>query len=381
MPSAALSVVMANRNHARYLPRALEAVLSQSLAPREVIVLDDASTDDSLKILERFASRFPTLRIVRNESQQGVTATYNRGFALACGRYLQPIAADDYLLRGFIEKAMQQFGRHPDAGVCTAFGSTTEGEDGPLIVNDPGWCRHPTFFSPESFCRRLRHSLPVSALILRRDAALTAGSFRPELAWYSDWFMDLVVAFRHGLIHLPETLGIHVVHADSYSSNARSGPENIRALGALLDCLISPEFADVALFFRRNGVACHLGIDLFRAAASRPDRLDPRILGLLTGFAPAAYERLAQDGDPAVGELARVFLQSPWRDLIARRADLEAENGRLIEEIQLTRLRTAPPGAIGKLRWAAGLMRRRIRRAVGLHPAGRFRVITQDATS
>ena len=122
------------------------------------------------------------------------------------------------------------------------------------------------------------------------------------------------------------------------------------------------------------------GPTCFRAAARRPDRHDPRILGLLAGFAPEEYERLALDDDAAVRELAGVFLQAPWCDVIARRADLEAETARLVEEIQLTRLRAAPPGAMGKLRWAAGLMRRRIRKAVGLHPAGRFRVTTQDAT-
>ena len=130
-----------------------------------------------------------------------------------------------------------QFGRHPRAGVCVAFGSCTEGDGGPLIVNDPGWCDRPTYFTPEELCRRLWHTLPVSAIIVRRDAAMAAGGYRPELAWYSDWFAFLVVAFRHGVIHLPETLGVHVLHPNSYPANARTGPENIRVLGALLDLL------------------------------------------------------------------------------------------------------------------------------------------------
>ena len=373
MPTADLSVVMANRNHARLLPRALDAVLSQSVRPRELIVLDDDSTDDSVRLLECYARRFPVVRLIRNETHLGVTATYNRGFALASGSYLLHIAADDYLLPGFIEKAMQLFALHPRAGLCVANGSCTGGDDGPLVVNDPGWCDHPTVFTPEEVCRRLWHTLPVSALIIRRDAALAAGGFLPRLAWYSDWFMDLVVAFRFGVIHIPETLGIHVVHPDSYSANARTGPEHIQVLSALLDCLCAPEYADVAPYFRRNGAACHFGPDLLRAAALRADRFQPEVLGLLTGFDRKVYECLAHNPDPAVQELATVFLQEPWQELIARRADLEAENRRLVEEIQLTRLRAAPPGTIGKIRWAAGLVRRRLRRAVGLHPAGRFR--------
>jgi GT2 family glycosyltransferase len=373
MPTADLSVVIANRNHAERLPRALNAVLAQSPRPREVIILDDDSTDDSVTVLEGYARRFPFIRLVRNEAHLGVPATYNRGFALAQGAYLLPVAADDYILPGFIEQAMAQFAQHPRAGVCVAHGSCTIGDDGPLIVNDPGWCERPTYLNPEDFCRRLWHTLPVSAIMMRRDATLAAGGFRPELAWYSDWFLNLALGFRHGVIHLPETLGVHVIHPDSYSASARSGPEHIRVLGALLDLLALPEFADVGPYFRRNGAACHFGPDLLRAAARRPDRHEPHILGLLAGFAPAVYEQIAHDPDPAVSELARVFQQDPWRDVIARRADLEVETRRLIEEIQLTRLRAAPPGTIRKLRWAAGLMRRRFRKAVGLHPTGRFR--------
>jgi hypothetical protein len=373
MRTADLSVVIANRNHARYLPRALDAVLSQSLPPREVIVLDDDSTDDSVKVLEGYARRFGCLRVVRNECHRGVPATYNWGFALATSEFILPAAADDYILPGFIDKAMAEFTRHPQAGLSVAHGSCTEGDYGPLVVNDPGWCERPTYFTPEEVCRRVWHTLPVSAIVVRRDALLAAGGYCPELAWYSDWFAFLVVAFRHGAIHIPETLGIHVLNSESYATSGMAGPENVRILGAFLDLLLSPRYADVAPFFRRNGAACHFGPDLLRAAARRVDHHEPHVLGCLTGFAPHVYEQLADDPDPAVRELAAIFLQEPWRGLIARRTDLEAENRRLVEAIQLTRLRAAPPGALGKLRWAAGLLRRRLRKAVGLHPTGRYR--------
>jgi glycosyltransferase involved in cell wall biosynthesis len=373
MPTADLSVVMANRNHARVLPRALDAVLSQSVPPREVIVLDDASTDDSLRVLGEYERRFPSVRVVRGRCHRGVTACYNHGFTLASGTYVLPGAADDYILPGFVAKAMEQFGKHPEAGLCTAFGSCTDGDNGPLIVNNPGWCESSSYFSPGELCRRVKHTLPVSAIVARRDALLAAGGYRSELAWYSDWFAFLVIAFRHGAIHLPETLGVHVLNPGSYATNSKAGPDNIRILGALLDLLLSPDYADVLPLFRRNGAACGFGPDLFRAAALRPDRREPRVLGLLTGFAPDVYKELANDSDTAVSELATEFLRDPWREVIARRADLEAENLRLVEEIQLARLRVAPPGVVAKLRWAGGLLRRRLRKTVGLHPVGRFR--------
>src|SRR5262245_27676203 len=66
-PTADLSVVIPNYNHAPYLPRCLGALLSQSVLPREIIVLDDASTDNSVAVVKCLAGRSPLIRLVRNE--------------------------------------------------------------------------------------------------------------------------------------------------------------------------------------------------------------------------------------------------------------------------------------------------------------------------
>ena len=66
---AAVSVVMPNFNHGRFLGEALEAVLAQEPAPFEVLLIDDASTDDSLAVAERFVRRNPNLRLIRIDLQ------------------------------------------------------------------------------------------------------------------------------------------------------------------------------------------------------------------------------------------------------------------------------------------------------------------------
>src|SRR3954468_19523305 len=121
MPTADLSVFLANYNHARYLPRALDAVLSQSVRPREVIVLDDASTDDSPRILSEYAQQHDNVRVVRNDRNRGVVANYNRGIAMAQGKYLFLAAVDDYVVPGFFEKALAQLEANPQAGMCCGY--------------------------------------------------------------------------------------------------------------------------------------------------------------------------------------------------------------------------------------------------------------------
>lgn len=365
MTTADLTVVLANYNHARFLPRALDAILAQSLRPRELLVIDDASTDDSHSVLEGYAKRDAAVRLVRNETNRGVVPTYNRGIGLAHTEYVVLAAADDYLLPGFIEKCHAQLQRHPEAGLCFTFDSYTVGDGGALEVNPSGWCESPEYFPPDDVCRLVRHCLPGHAVMCRREPLAAVGGFIPELAWYSDWFAFLTVAFRRGACHVPETLAVRTLMADSYSANARQGPKNVAVLGAFLQRMASAEFADVAPFFRRNGAATYFGTDLIRAAAQRSDRWESGILGFLNGFSPEQYEELLLDPEPAVRELAAFFLGPFWRHFAEKRAQKENEIIRLREELELTRRQVPPPGAFGKLHWLASSVARRVRRLAG----------------
>jgi hypothetical protein len=361
MSTADLSVFLANYTHARYLPRALDAILSQSVRPREVIVLDDASTDDSVQVLSAYARQHDHVRVVRNDRNLGVVATYNRGIELAQGKYLFLAAADDFVVPGFFEKAIAQLEANPQAGVCCGYESFCRGDDGPVVEAPSGWCAEPTYFAPDAFALKLRTAIAAHAAICRRDAMVEAGGYRPELAWYSDWFAYLVIGFRHGICHIPATLAVRTLGLnEQYSAAAGKGEKHLTVLGAMLDLLLSPEYADVAPYFRRTAALAYFGPDLLRAAARRPDRMDPAVLGLVNGLAPEQCEGLLSDADPNVRELAGFFLGAFWRETVSRRKELEAEVVRLREELEHARRHVPPPGAVGKLRWLAGMVAKRI---------------------
>ena len=179
--TAVLTVVLANYNHARFLPRALDAILSQSVRPSEVIAVDDASTDNSLEVLNHYARRDPVLRVVRNEANLGVTRNYNKGLGLASRRYVMLAAADDYLLPGFIAKSIAELEQHSEAGLCFANDSFQRGENGPVETNACGWCESPAFFTPNEVCRQLHRVIPGHAVICRREPLLKVGGLRPEI--------------------------------------------------------------------------------------------------------------------------------------------------------------------------------------------------------
>ena len=352
MPAASLSVIIPNYNHAAYLPRALDAILAQSFQPCEVLVVDDASTDESLAVIDRYAREHPIVQEIRNPHNLGVVATLNRGASLATGSYLYLAAADDYVLPGFFEKALALLTAHPEAGLCRADDSFRIG-DGPIVPNPANWGERVGYLTPDGVCKALTWTIPGHATIVRRDAMFGVGGFRPSLKWYCDWFANVAIAFRHGACHIPEPMAVRVLMPDNYSAAAKAGLEHVAVLGEFLEVVTAPEFADVASLFRRNGAASFFGLDLVRAAAGLANCWSPSILGFLNAFKPEQYEELLLDPAPGVRDLAEFFLGPYGKRWSAERKRDVCELERLRAELASTRKLLPPESAVGKIRWVA----------------------------
>ena len=105
----AVSVIVPNFNHARYLPERLESIFGQTFRDVEVILLDDASTDGSRAVLERYTGR-PDVRLVLNEANSGSTfRQWLRGLDLARGDLVWIAESDDACDPRFLESLLPAF--------------------------------------------------------------------------------------------------------------------------------------------------------------------------------------------------------------------------------------------------------------------------------
>jgi glycosyltransferase involved in cell wall biosynthesis len=99
--SAEATVVVPLYNYARFITEALDSVRAQTLAELDLIVVDDASTDDSLAVarawMERHAERFNRALLLRNTPNAGLGFTRNVGFTEADTPYVLPLDADNRL--------------------------------------------------------------------------------------------------------------------------------------------------------------------------------------------------------------------------------------------------------------------------------------------
>lgn len=242
MASPTLSVILPNYNHAQYVGRALGAILSQSLGPTELIVLDDGSTDDSVSVIEGFAASHLNVRFLRNDRNRGVAYSIVRGQEYATGDYVYYAAADDEVLPGFFEGALGLAGRHPDAGIL--FGKVQYVDvDGKLIfeAGNKRWASE-LYAPPEVFRRDFLEARPSeggsalellsSATIYRRSHLTESGGFRPELECASDAFAIISVGMKYGACYVPRPCCRFQISDQSYANRMWKSSPTMRAIFA-----------------------------------------------------------------------------------------------------------------------------------------------------
>jgi succinoglycan biosynthesis protein ExoO len=104
MSNPCVSVVMANYNGARHLAAAVRSVLGQTLDSLELIVADDASSDDSLRVIEEAAGSDPRVRVLAAATNGGPGAARNRALAAARGEFIAVFDSDDLMAPDRLER-------------------------------------------------------------------------------------------------------------------------------------------------------------------------------------------------------------------------------------------------------------------------------------
>ena len=174
MSEPSVSVLIPVFNGARFLAAALDSVAAQTLAPLELIVVDDGSTDGSGDV----AAARPAVRVVR-QANRGPGAARNRAFTESRGEYLAFLDADDLWKPEKLSRQLAALQAQPDAGwvVCRHEFLLDEGEP------RPRWAP-----APEAEGTMVAW-LP-SATLVRRDCFVLTGGFDEALRYGEDidWF-------------------------------------------------------------------------------------------------------------------------------------------------------------------------------------------------
>lgn len=221
-PTASVDVVIPAHDAAAYLQVTLDSLQQQTLRPRQVIVVDDGSKDDTAGIAERHGA------VCIRQAQAGPGAARNRGVAAATADYVAFLDADDWYALDKLERSiehLQELGAH-----CVATDAwLVRGDRVERRKNDRRVV--PSVLTMELLLRG--NPIVCSSVVATREAVVAAGGFDedPELIASEDYDLWLRMAQREPIAYLPEPLTFYRLHAGSLSAN----PRFLRGVDRILD--------------------------------------------------------------------------------------------------------------------------------------------------
>lgn len=118
-----VSVITGTYNPGYLIHKFIESVLKQTLTDLELIVIDDYSTDGTREILQEYAKKDNRIKLIFNESNLGISTTYNKGLDIATGEYVSLVDSDDFLDLDFYEK-MYDYASKNNLDLCLGYSIT-----------------------------------------------------------------------------------------------------------------------------------------------------------------------------------------------------------------------------------------------------------------
>jgi len=172
----AVSVVVPSFNHARFVEAALRSIFKQTLAPIQLLVIDDGSTDDSPAIIERVLKEcpFPCELLVREN--RGLCAALNEGFARSRGEYFAYLGSDDLWLPEFLSARVELLESRPKAVLAYGHAFFID-EENRIVDSTAEWA---SYADGDARAMLLETTGPMSPTVLYRRQALEDERWREE---------------------------------------------------------------------------------------------------------------------------------------------------------------------------------------------------------
>ena len=194
-----ISVLMPVYNGEAYLRPAIESILMQTCTDFEFIVVDDGSTDSTPKILNDYAD--PRILRLRNERNEGLVPSLNRGLAAASGEYVARQDADDISAPTRFARQADFLDTHPTVGLVGSWHLLIDASGyGSAVVQTPteNCITQEQLFYKNCFCH--------GSTMIRRECFSRVGTYREEFNLAEDWDLWLRIGERYELANLPEPL-------------------------------------------------------------------------------------------------------------------------------------------------------------------------------
>jgi GT2 family glycosyltransferase len=218
-----VDVIIPCYNYGRFLDQCVNSVLGQQRIDVRVLVIDDASADNTTEVAEALAHKDQRVNVLRHRMNKGHITTYNEGIEWARADYMLLLSADDYLLPGALERATALMNGHPEVGFT--FGNVIEldnsGKERPAKSpiesaddTDKRVLKGPEFIELSG----TDNLVTTCAAVVRTDLQKRLGGYRHELPHTGDMEMWLRFAAQGSVGFIPTCQGVYRRHSANMST-------------------------------------------------------------------------------------------------------------------------------------------------------------------
>lgn len=190
-----VDVIIPCCNYGRYLHQCADSVLSRSAVTVRVLIIDDASSDDTPEVGQKLAAYNNNVEFRRHLVNKGHIATYNEGIEWVSADYMLILSADDYLLPGALSRAVTLMGVHPEVGFVFGKAIETYDHSKPNLTSATNEVHWRVLTGLEFIERSRSHNIvPAPTAVIRSELQKQVGGYLPELPHSGDMEMWLRLA-------------------------------------------------------------------------------------------------------------------------------------------------------------------------------------------
>jgi len=201
-----VSVVIATYNGEKFIETQLESLFDQTYPNIEIIVIDDGSTDNTISIVNKFASQHTNIRVFKNENNLGFVKNFEKGCGLCKGDFIALCDQDDYWHKDKVKRLVEEIGDCPMI-YCNSVLCNEDLQSIEINISDRVICQSfNSCLQQAIFCR-----IYGNTILFKKSLYKSAIPFLTAIP--HDWWLSYIATLHGGIKYLPELLVYYRQHS------------------------------------------------------------------------------------------------------------------------------------------------------------------------
>ncbi|WP_407118069.1 glycosyltransferase family 2 protein [Bradyrhizobium sp. LMG 9283] len=297
-----IDVVIPCYRYGHFLSDCVQSVLTQSGVTVRVLIIDDASPDNTADVARELARADSRVNVLKHASNRGHIATFNEGIAWAAADYMVLLSADDYLLPGALARSTRVMDDHPSVGLVFGRAMVQQDDRTEDVAAPPGLGPGTRILSGIEFIHLsgAKNIVLAPTVVVRTSLQKKVGGYSAQLTHSGDMGMWLRFAAHADVAFIDQAQAVYRRHAANMSTTYSPEQDLAQRKAAFEDFLRScaPVLANIDDL--RTWFVQELALDAVRSASRA---FNEGAMGLSDRLCNAALEM-----DPSVGSTLSWFV-------------------------------------------------------------------------